>query len=485
MQDDKTNNEDFDDLEFEDFEESDTLDDDLLADDENLDDISVGDDELDDEQFNDGWEEAGAQKGKPSKKSGGKGSSSKLVLPLAVGAVLLGGGAYYFTQMGGMPAGAPIDLTSPQGTDIADSDLPMPSPIAPPEQDGAEFTPDYAQSIQGDSANTQDNADIAGTPDLGVQDAQQPVPADPSALTPMPSLQAIEDGTNEPTVDSIDITGGSNTGQDSAGVPTEDTALLDQPPALIGDVATDALSETQETAPIETAESAAVATEAPEQAKAPSLSEIEATDYDSATTEIDTATPPVPAETLPATEASQDTGNQISEQAAVAAQEYEKKIATLETTLSSRQSEIDALNARIAELNAQINDKDRALEKAEKSLESAKSQPVAAAIATEKKAAPVPEDTKPVQALLPKEKPVAVKKPATAPKATAKVEDDIKPRWELRSAQPGRAYIGIIGAKDTQVVGVGDTLQGIGKVKDISQQNGRWVVQGTTGSIQQ
>ncbi len=66
---------------------------------------------------------------------------------------------------------------------------------------------------------------------------------------------------------------------------------------------------------------------------------------------------------------------------------------------------------------------------------------------------------------------------ATKPKAASK--------WELRSARPGEAMVGKSGEAGLQTIRVGDSISGIGQVQSISQSGGRWVVQGSTGSIGQ
>ncbi|HEU4839473.1 MAG TPA: hypothetical protein VFS88_08705 [Micavibrio sp.] len=75
-----------------------------------------------------------------------------------------------------------------------------------------------------------------------------------------------------------------------------------------------------------------------------------------------------------------------------------------------------------------------------------------------------------------KPKPVktAAKKPAVA-----------TGRWELRAAQPGRAWVSRPGERDMQSVEVGQSLTGIGRVTAILYQNRRWTVQGTSGQINQ
>lgn len=85
------------------------------------------------------------------------------------------------------------------------------------------------------------------------------------------------------------------------------------------------------------------------------------------------------------------------------------------------------------------------------------------------------------------------KKPAEAAAETAKPKEAAKPaapvrkvEWVLRSARPGSALVSERGSNEMRTVAVGDTLAGIGKVTSIAADSqGRWVVNGTRGSIKQ
>lgn len=74
----------------------------------------------------------------------------------------------------------------------------------------------------------------------------------------------------------------------------------------------------------------------------------------------------------------------------------------------------------------------------------------------------------------------AAKQPAATPSSS-----NTSGRWELRAAQPGRAWVSKPGQRDMQTVEVGQNLSGIGQVTAISYQNGRWTVYGSQGQIQQ
>lgn len=76
------------------------------------------------------------------------------------------------------------------------------------------------------------------------------------------------------------------------------------------------------------------------------------------------------------------------------------------------------------------------------------------------------------------------KKAAPKKKATPKKVASTA-RWELRAAQPGKAWVAKRGQNSMQPVVVGDTLSGIGRVNAITYNGGRWVVQGSQGQILQ
>jgi|GEM_PF-4929083 len=76
----------------------------------------------------------------------------------------------------------------------------------------------------------------------------------------------------------------------------------------------------------------------------------------------------------------------------------------------------------------------------------------------------------------PSPKPSAAASPAVRSKSVA---------WVLKSAQPGRAILGKSGSDEVYAISVGDKIEGIGQIKSIGQDGGRWVVQGSSGQILQ
>lgn len=74
--------------------------------------------------------------------------------------------------------------------------------------------------------------------------------------------------------------------------------------------------------------------------------------------------------------------------------------------------------------------------------------------------------------------------PTKTAKATPpKVQPPVS--WELRAAQPGKAWVSQKGQSAIKPVQVGDSLSGIGRITSISYKIDRWVVQGTQGIIRQ
>lgn len=70
--------------------------------------------------------------------------------------------------------------------------------------------------------------------------------------------------------------------------------------------------------------------------------------------------------------------------------------------------------------------------------------------------------------------------PASAPQATAAA-----PKWVLKGAQPGQAMVSKPGDSEMRSVVVGDNLPGIGTIRSIGYENGRWAVVGTQGRVTQ
>lgn len=76
---------------------------------------------------------------------------------------------------------------------------------------------------------------------------------------------------------------------------------------------------------------------------------------------------------------------------------------------------------------------------------------------------------------------------ATPKKASASRKAAPKKDWVLKAAQPGKAWIAEKGETDSKTVTVGSYVASLGRIKSIQQapETGRWVVQGTQGSLHQ
>lgn len=140
------------------------------------------------------------------------------------------------------------------------------------------------------------------------------------------------------------------------------------------------------------------------------------------------------------------------------------------------------------DLQTMRNDMQRAFEKELQDAKAAMQKEVAAIKETATQAAPVKaEPEQKAQTPAPSSAPAPVKKaaapkpkaqPAPAPAAT-------RTTWVLKAAKPGKAWVSPAGANTIRGVGLGDTLDGIGKITAISFSGGRWIIQGTGGQIRQ
>ena len=93
-----------------------------------------------------------------------------------------------------------------------------------------------------------------------------------------------------------------------------------------------------------------------------------------------------------------------------------------------------------------------------------------------------PVATTPKKASTPKTDETATAAPV---KTTAK-KPVVRKTWVLRSAKPGMAWISEKNSSELKTVSVGDNVAGIGKVTAIAKDDaGRWVVNGTSGKINQ
>lgn len=83
-----------------------------------------------------------------------------------------------------------------------------------------------------------------------------------------------------------------------------------------------------------------------------------------------------------------------------------------------------------------------------------------------------------------KAKPRPVKKPVQKA-ATSYPAATGGQRWELRSAQPGIAWLGRAGSGEMNSYSVGQGVPGLGTVQAVTQENGRWIVRTTGGTLRE
>lgn len=160
--------------------------------------------------------------------------------------------------------------------------------------------------------------------------------------------------------------------------------------------------------------------------------------------------------------------------------------------ITALEGKVDTLLDRIDQLESELTsvkrEKDNSYEQIEQSVSALredvgkmKNRPAESPRRAQSEKVDFPSDDKVVTSA---EKPrSAVKKAAKRPSAESPASSSS--RWELRAAQPGRAWVSHPGERDMRGIEVGQSLEGIGTVTAINYQNGIWTVYGTQGQINQ
>lgn len=189
--------------------------------------------------------------------------------------------------------------------------------------------------------------------------------------------------------------------------------------------------------------------------------------------------------------------------------------ANAQTQLKQKDNAIKSLNGDIAALKAEIASLQKTLKKQDKELEQFSKKAQAAPPQEQKPKNVVSKDASSITAQnqsgqIKAPSPTPTIKPKTATQSVPstlytqqKTEQNRNKRssnaahsasskastgaikWILRSAQPGRAIVSAQNSHDVRTIAVGEKLEGIGVIQSIDIQNGRWVVSGTTGNITQ
>ncbi|MEM6811370.1 MAG: hypothetical protein AAF549_02775 [Pseudomonadota bacterium] len=147
-----------------------------------------------------------------------------------------------------------------------------------------------------------------------------------------------------------------------------------------------------------------------------------------------------------------------------------------EITESTMEISNSTLDARFAAMENQIQKLEEALEK-ERSAD--KNDQIAQLTKT------VESLEKEIQKLKKQPKASTTKKTTSSSKSRSSAKQAVSNDWELRAAQPGKAWVAQKGQNELQPVVIGDILSGVGRVESIRFQQNRWIVQGSAGQIRQ
>lgn len=157
--------------------------------------------------------------------------------------------------------------------------------------------------------------------------------------------------------------------------------------------------------------------------------------------------------------------------------------AAFDTQMAEKDQELEALKTEMGEELSTANDKINSLTGTIAELQ---------AELTALKAAPAPKAEPPEEQKAPE--PAAIESSKPAPKVVEKAAEVVtpkakpvvqKPRWTLRSAQSGKAAIASVKTGDIRTIEIGDNVPGLGRIKSIAKKSGKWLVQGTQGSVSQ
>lgn len=460
--DDKKNEDEFDDLDFDDLD-NDFNDDDFDADDDLLieegaqDDITQDDGvSFEDEDFpdmEDDWEEAEPAEDNTSKSS--KKSSSKILLPVLLLLALGGGGAYYYTQILTPGAGVASQPSSQDSANLSPYDspdtmaaemqavpdtpqpetdiaVPMPSPISGPEDEFDDMDALNFENRQPPPEELTESPDIVAgyEPDI----PQINAPENDGVLLPMPDAQG-EMQNNAESADEF------------------------QEESFSPDFAFE--GESEEAGQITSADAQTPFEEGPDEGMG--------FDNDMSATELDAT------ENLEVYAPGDNASEQELQELRTQNQDLETRLQSLEQETASKEQRLAEMAEKLQALENQLSQKEQELKSTRSQAEELRSQ-VRENAQTAKAPPAAPSPQKDTAA-------ASVPKP---PKSPSKPATEIMPAWELRSAQPGRAYIGIKNSQSTLVVTPGDTIQGLGVVQSIAMdEQGLWVVKGSNGSITQ
>ena len=415
--------------------EDDMLDDDFAedADFEELDDLDEDWEDLDGDEEGSSDTVEGNPVSEPSSKSD-KTFLQKYFSIVVGGIVLVGAVLFGYAQFGGSPSSEPPVVVSVDNA-VPDTEPSMTEETADPQIADLKAPEDLSLSA-GEENALMDIPESLPDVDTMTEETQNIDLSDieDGVLTPMPEAMDTAELVVE-ELPSLDLTLEADTPVAVEDVVAEDTAeavfQIDDPTPI---------TETQDTAPMEE-----VVLEPDTAAPIETKDVIESNDEDVA------LQPEQPSEEFSALIAEKDQ----------MIQDLEKQFTA---DLARANSEISTLNETIQGLKDRIQ-----------SLEAEKAEAAKAPKTAEK-----PPET--VVAAKPKVKAKPVT-PVAKPSKPVKAKTPIK--WQLRSAQPGKAMISAQGSNDVRSIEVGSAVPSLGRISSIALENGKWVVRGSKGVVRQ
>lgn len=340
----------------------------------------------------------------------------------------------------------PSQISQAPGSAAPLEEPPMPAYIATGQMDNAETVPAPAETV--------------------VQSELTPMPVDSLSDTPeLPVMQAdaanMAEDVNQDSADMPQPRGPDDSPEELA-APSMETASLKAPQeSLEENKAAELLNQVMKASQKELQPDENIAQVEMQVADTP----IDAFGNDGFGEETQKPMQPVEEQAQPQ-EPSQKIVQELGQeqnQASMALQEELDRMRTLlEEERQNNARERDSLAQQLAVLREELQDTKEALEKAESS--PALTAPAPKAAST-RKAAPK----------------------AAAPKKSTLHQTASRPKsWELRAAQPGKAWVSEVGGRgEMRAVVVGDTLDGVGTISSITYAGGIWTVQGSSGRITQ
>ena len=136
--------------------------------------------------------------------------------------------------------------------------------------------------------------------------------------------------------------------------------------------------------------------------------------------------------------------------------------------VSSIKESVSAIIERLNRLEKNIDTISRDIERVSEAAAKATAVPVAPAQTSQE-----PRPQPPVEASASKPKPQAA-----APRVSSS-------SWQIRAISVGEAVIVRTNGTETRTINIGDSVPGLGTIKDITYKDGGWLIEGSSGSIKQ